>query len=370
MEAFHTGGFVTRKQIFSFTFFCILLLLIWQLGVILSPFFYPIMWALILATTFYPLYRKLLTRLNRRPQLSAAIMTVMVMAMAVLPAVYLIFLGINEAAQAYDTVVQWFRAGRLHEMGVAISQLPVVGRFSQDIFGRLILANSGQLESSVIEGGKVVSSFLLAQGADLAKNAFLFVTDFLVMVFTLFFLFRDGDRYYKSFYAAIPLESQHKTKLFERLDGTISAVMQGTLLTALAQGVTAGLSYWLLGVRFSIFLGALSAVLSLLPFGGTSLVWIPVSIYLFVTGSILKGCIMIGIGAGLVGLLDNLLQPFLIGNKAQLPMLFLFFASLGGLASFGLLGLFLGPIILAVLLETFRIYQDEFQDQPSDLLIK
>jgi predicted PurR-regulated permease PerM len=344
--------------------------LIWQLGVILSPFFYPILWALILATTFYPLYRKLLIRLNRRPQLAAALMTAMVMAIAVLPAVYLIFLGINEAVQAYDQVVQWFRAGRLHELGVAISQLPVVGRFSQDLFGRLILANSGQLESSVIEGGKVISSFLLAQGADLAKNAFLFVTDFLVMVFTLFFLFRDGDRYYKNFYAAIPLEADHKTKIFERMDGTISAVMQGTLLTALAQGVAAGLSYWALGVRFSIFLGALSAILSLLPVGGTSLVWIPVAVYLFVTGSILKGCIMIAIGIGLVGLLDNLLQPFLIGNKAQLPMLFLFFASMGGLASFGLLGLFLGPIILAVLLEIFHIYQDEFQDHPSELLIK
>ncbi|MCE3224659.1 MAG: conserved rane protein of unknown function [Nitrospira sp.] len=361
---------MTRRQIFSFTFFCILLVLIWQLGVILSPFFYPIMWALILATTFYPLYRKLLVRLKHLPQIAAALMTGTVMSIAVLPAIYLIFLGINEAIQAYNTMVQWFRAGRLHEMGVVISQLPLVGRFSQDLFGRLILANSGQLESSVIEGGKVVSSFLLAQGADLAKNAVLFVTDFLVMVFTLFFLFRDGDRYYKNFYAAIPLESDHKNKLFERMDGTISAVMQGTLLTALAQGIAAGVSYWALGVRFAIFLGALSAIFSLLPFGGTSLVWIPVAIYLFVTGSIVKGCIMIGVGVGLVGLMDNLLQPFLIGNKAQLPMLFLFFASLGGLASFGLLGLFLGPIILAVLLETFRIYQDEFQDHPSELLVK
>ena len=361
---------MTRRQIFSFTFFCILVLLIWQLGVILSPFFYPIMWALILTVTFYPLYRKLLVQLNQRSQLAAAVMTVMVLAIAVLPAVYLIFLGINEAVQAYNTVVQWFKAGRLHEIGVMVSQLPVVGRFSQDLFGRLILANSGQLESSVIEGGKVVSSFLLAQGADLAKNAFLFLTDFLVMVFTLFFLFRDGDRYYKNFYAAIPLETDHKTKILERMDGTINAVMQGTLLTALAQGTAAGITYWALGVPFSIFLGALSAMLSLLPFGGTSLVWIPVAIYLFVTGSIVKGCIMIAMGFGLVGLMDNLLQPFLIGNKAQLPMLFLFFASLGGLASFGLLGLFLGPIILAVLLETFRIYQDEFQDQPSELIIK
>ena len=145
--------------------------------------------------------------------------------------------------------------------------------------------------------------------------------------------------------------------------------MQGTLLTALAQGTAAGLTYWVLGVPFAIFLGVLSALFSLLPFGGTSLVWMPVALFLFLSGSVLKGCIMIGVGVGLVGLMDNVLQPFLIGNKARLPMLFLFFASMGGLAAFGLLGLFLGPIILAVLLETFRIYQDEFQDQPGGLLI-
>ena len=108
----------------------------------------------------------------------------------------------------------------------------------------------------------------------------------------------------------------------------------------------------------------------MLPFGGTAIVWIPVALYLFFSGSIIKGLIMIGVGGGLVGLMDNLLQPLLIGTRAQLPMLFLFFASLGGLASFGLLGLFLGPILLAVLLELFRIYREEFQDQPSEILAK
>jgi predicted PurR-regulated permease PerM len=361
---------VTRRQLFSITFFSIVILLTWQLGIILSPFFYPIMWAVILAATFYPLYRRLLIRLHGRQQLAAAVMTTMVMAIAVLPAVYLIYLGIGEAVQAYETAIQWFREGRLRELGESLSQIPIIGRASQEVFGRLILSNSGQLESSLLEGGKVISTFLLAQGADLAKNALVFVTDFLVMVFTLFFLFRDGDHFYHVWYTAIPLEPDHKAKIFERMNGTIGAVMQGTLLTALAQGTAAGLAYWALGVRFSIFLGALSAVLSLLPFGGTSLVWIPVAIYLFITGSVVKGCIMIGVGVGLVGLLDNLLQPFLIGSKAQLPMLFLFFASLGGLASFGLLGLFLGPIILAVLLEAFHIYQDDFQEQPSELLVK
>jgi predicted PurR-regulated permease PerM len=359
---------LTSKQVFSVTFFSILLLLMWQLGIILSPFFYPILWALILATTFYPLYKRLLVRLHNRRHVTAASMTFMVLAIAVLPGTYLMFLGINEAVQAYETTAEWVRTGGMKELAVSMSQLPVVGRASQEVFGRLIVTNSGQFESSVLEGGKVVSSFVLAQGADLVKNAFLFVTDFLVMVFTLFFLFRDGHHYYQSVYAAIPLDPHHKAKMFERMKGTVVAVMQGTLLTAIAQGTTAGLTYWALGVRFSIFLGVVSAVLSFLPIGGTALVWIPIAIYLFVTGSIIKGCVMIAVGVGLVGLMDNLLQPFLIGNKAQLPMLFLFFASVGGLASFGLVGLFLGPIILAVLLEIFRIYQDEFQERPTELI--
>ena len=361
---------MTRRQIFSITFFLILSVLIWQLGIILSPFFYPIMWAVILTATFYPAYMKLLAGLKEQRQLSAIVMTLLVMAMAVVPAVYLIFIGIQEAVQAYETATQWFRDGRLRNIGVAISQLPAIGGITQELFGRLILANSGKLESSFLEGGKVVSTFLLAQGADLAKNALLFVTDFLVMVFTLFFLFRDGDRLYKGLYDAIPLDPDHKAKIFERMDGTIRAVVQGTLVTALAQGTAAGVTYWALGVPFAIFFGAISAILSLLPFGGTAIVWVPVAIYLFVSGSIVKGLIMVTVGAVLIGLMDNVMQPLLIGTKAQLPMLFLFFSSLGGLASFGLLGLFLGPILLAVLLELFRIYREEFQEQPSELLVK
>ena len=361
---------MTRKQIFSVTFFSILLVLVWQLGVILSPFFYPILWAVILTATFYPLHATLLNHFKGRRHITAVLMTSMVMAIAVLPAVYLIFLGINEAVQAYETATQWFREGRLRNVGAAISQLPVVGGWTQELFGRIILSNSGHLESSFLEGGKVVSTFLLAQGADLAKNALLFVTDFFVMVFTLFFLFRDGDRLYKGLYDAIPLDPDHKAKIFERMDGTIKAVVQGTLVTALAQGTAAGVTYWALGVPFSIFFGALSAILSLLPFGGTAIVWVPIAISLFFSGSIVKGIIMVAVGTGLVGLMDNLLQPLLIGTRAQLPMLFLFFTSLGGLASFGLLGLFLGPILLAVVLELFRIYQDEFQDQQSELLVK
>jgi predicted PurR-regulated permease PerM len=189
------------------------------------------------------------------------------------------------------------------------------------------------------------------------------------MLFTLFFLFRDGPHTWVTIFRAIPLEEEHKAKIFERLNTTMKAVVRGTLLTAVAQGATAGVTYYLLGVPFSVFLGALSGLLSLLPVGGTAIVWAPVALYLLLSGAVAKGLILIGVGAVLVGLMDNLLQPLLVGGKARLPVLPLFLASLGGLAYFGFLGLFLGPVLLAVVLVTFVIYQEEYQQQGNGMII-
>jgi predicted PurR-regulated permease PerM len=217
-----------------------------------------------------------------------------------------------------------------------------VGSLSQELVGHLIVVGSGQIETSLLECGKAVSTFLLSQGADFAGNALLLATDFLIMLFTLFFVFRDGAHTCDTIIRAIPLEEKHKAKIFERLDTTMKAVVRGTLLTAVAQGGTAG---------------------------GTAIVWVPVALYLLLSGAVAKGVILIGVGAGLVGLMDNLLQPLLVGGKARLPVLPLFLASFGGLAYFGFLGLFIGPILLAVVLVTFVIYQEEYQQQESDIFI-
>jgi len=185
------------------------------------------------------------------------------------------------------------------------------------------------------------------------------------MLLTLFFLFRDGDRFYEHVYRAIPLEEGHKARLLDRLSTTISAVVRGTLLVALAQGMVAGIAYALLGVPFPVFWGALSALMALMPFGGTALIWGPAALYLFWTAPIWKGVVMLAVGGGLVGLMDNLLYPMIVGSEAKLPVLLLFLASLGGLGSFGLIGLFLGPILLAIVLTAFRIYQEDYQAGPA-----
>jgi predicted PurR-regulated permease PerM len=287
----------------------------------------------------------------------------------VLPAVYGLILAGQQGAEAYQLAAEWLKEGHLKDLGILIAKVPMVGELSQELLGRLIVTGSGQIESSLLEGGKAVSTFLLSQGVDFAKNALILATDFLIMLFTLFFVFRDGSYTYETIFRAIPLEEAHKVKILDRLNTTMKAVVRGTLLTALAQGITAGVTYYLLGIPFSIFLGALSGLLSMLPVGGTAIVWGPVALYLLLSGAVVKGIVLIGVGAGLVGLMDNLLQPLLIGKQAHLPVFPLFLASFGGLAYLGLLGLFLGPILLAVVLEAFAIYQEEFQPGSGNLIL-
>ena len=261
----------------------------------------------------------------------------------------------------------WVQNGGLKQLPAAVSALPFVGNLSQEVIGRFVLAY-GDLQGSLLEGGKAVSAVLLDGVSGLAKNTLDLVTDFFVMLFTLFFFFRDGERLYNAFYDAIPISEGHKAVIFDRLTQTMTGVVRGTLLTALAQGVVAGLAYWALGVPLPVFLGAISALFSLLPFGGTALVWVPVAAYLLWTASLWKMIVMIVVGVGLVGLMDNLLQPLLVGSGADLPVLFLFFASVGGLAYFGFIGLFLGPILLGIAIATFKIYRENYQAPTSQLV--
>ncbi|MFO0773749.1 MAG: AI-2E family transporter [Nitrospiraceae bacterium] len=361
---------MSRRQLFATTFFLIFAVLLYELLRVVSPFVGPLVWAIILATATYPAYRRLRRCCGGQTTLAAVLMTVIVLCAVVLPAMYFVLVAGQQAMELYEQESTWLKNGNLHKLGEFLSGLPGIGTLSQEMAGHLIVEHGGKLESSLMTGGKMVSSFVMAQGADLAANAFFVVTDFVVMLFTLFFMFRDGKDWYGKLYKAIPMEADHKEKLFTRLNTTIKAVVRGTLFTAIAQGIVAGLGFWVLDVPFALFLGVLSGVLSFLPIGGTALVWGPVALFLLISGEVVKALILVGIGAGLVGFMDNLLQPVLVGSEAGLPVLPLFFASLGGMAAYGFLGLFLGPILLAVVMETFRIYQEEYQQEPgSDLVV-
>ncbi len=276
---------MTREQVFALCFFGLLLVLLYQIGIIFRPFLLPVLWAVILARLAFPLQRRL-------------------------------------------------TAG-----------------------------------TSFLQGAKVVSVFLLGQVTDLAKNAFAFTFSCLVMMITLFFLLKDGPQLYQSLYELIPLTDAHKQKFFTRLDRTTMAVIQSLVVTAIVQGLLAGAAYWMLGVPSTLVLTALTALFSFLPLGGTALVWVPVTIYLFWIGPVWKGIVMLAWGAGVVSTIDQVIKPMLIGHGAQLPTLFLFFSILGGLAAYGFIGLLLGPILLAILITAIQIYREDYPSAPAPELV-
>ena len=209
-------------------------------------------------------------------------------------------------------------------------------------------------------GVKELSQLLVGGMGGLLKNTFALVTNFFMMLLILFFLFKDGRQWLAVLYDLIPMEESHKSKILLRLDQTIRAVVKGMLVTAIVQGFLAGMAYLALDVPFPIGLTALTIVLAPIPFGGTGLVWGPVALYLFWMGATGKAVALLGWGIGVVSMVDQFLRPWLIGQDVQIPVLVLVLSVLGGLALYGILGIFIGPIMVSLLMTAVQIYREEY----------
>lgn len=354
---------MTRQQLFGVCFFGVLLFLLYQIALIFRPFLLPVLWAVILAHLTYPIHVRATGLLGDREVLSAGLLTAAIMALGVVPVVMLSVMLVREAGAAYTAVELWIQSGGVARVPDNLAKLPFGGSL-QELIGWVVVSQV-DLAAMLLQSVKTLKGFAVEELAVLAENAFFLAVNFLVMIFTLFFFFKDGARMVQGLYGVIPLEESHKDQIFTRLDQTLRAVVKGILVTALVQGVLAGMAYWTLGSPFPIFLMALTMVLAPLPFGGTALVWGPVALYLYWAGPVWKALAMVAWGVGVVTMVDNVLKPLLIGKGAQLPLLFLFFSILGGLAVYGMIGLFLGPIILSLLNAAIEIYRDEYLDQQA-----
>ena len=350
-----------QHQLFVLAFFLVLLVLFYQIAVIFSPFLVPVLWAIIIARMTNGLYVKLVHLLRGRDTLAAGLLTFAIMFLVIFPILSLTVLLVQETTIAYRSVVEWVQAGGMKQLPEYLGKIPLAGRFIQEQLGTFVVAGSGY-EGSIAEGTKTVGTFLLTQISGLARDAVSLTIDLCIMLFTLFFFYKDGRGLFWRLYHLLPLEERHKEKVFNRLNSAMAAVVKGVLATSFLQAVLAGGAYVVLGVPFALVLAAITALLSLLPIGGTALVWVPVAGYLFVSGPIWKGIAMVAWGGlVVVGLIDNILKPLFIGHGTQLPTLFLFFSILGGLAAYGFIGVFLGPILLAILLTAIHIYEEEYQ---------
>ncbi|HZS12066.1 MAG TPA: AI-2E family transporter, partial [Nitrospirales bacterium] len=308
---------MTQRQLFAVVFFAVLAVLLYQIAIIFRPFLMPLFWAMVLAHITFPAHERLTQELRGRATLSAALLTVMILILCIVPVVMLTVVLIQEATTAYDQIDAWVKAGGLKTVPAMLERLPFGASRLQPLLGRLIVSQA-DVQNAVLQNVRGLSAFLLSQLTDLAANAFFVIANFLVMMFALFFFFRDGRRMYAQLYRIVPLDDAHKAKIFARLDVTVTAVVKGLLITALIQGALAGMAYAVLEVPFPVFLMGLTTLLAPLPVGGTSLVWGPVTIYLFLTEPFWKSVAMAAWGVGVVTMADNVVRPWLIGKDAQL----------------------------------------------------
>ena len=356
---------MTRQQLFAAFFFAVFLFLLAQLYSLFSAFLVPLIWTIIFVLTFYPLYTLLLSLLRERRTLASLVMTVFIIHLVAVPVFSLSSVLASQVVEFYTKVQEAVQSGEAQGF-LAKWQETYPGQLWMK-WGPSIATSEIDLPNLALKGANTVSQYIVGKATDIARNLFVFVFDFLIMSFSLFFLFRDGEGLYKTLRDLIPMEPGHKDAIFHQFYETVSAVVQGMLATAVAQGILAGIGFWALGMPFAFFLACASALFSLQPIGGAALVWLPCALYLGFAGSWIKAVILIGYGALIISSVDNIIKPLIIGGRTKLPTLFLFFGILGGLQTYGFLGIFLGPVVLATIVAFVKIYQEEYGREPATL---
>lgn len=320
---------------------------------VLYVFLVPVAWAVILVYVTWPVYRRLRHYLYGHPLGSALLMTVVLGAAFVLPALWLIALLRAELPLAYQTAAAAFAQGP-YVLPDFIAQIPWLGPELQRLLDQLA-GEPAALREQLATWVEPWIGELAAILGDIGRNAIKFG----IALVTAFFLYRDGEG------------ALHQTRrilhrfLGERayaylttIGATLRAVLYGLVLTALAQGFLAGLGYWAAGVKAPVLLGAVTAVMALIPFA-PPLVWGSVGIWLLLTGETFAGIGLLLWGALVVSWVDNLVRPLVISTATRIPFLLVMFGVLGGIAAFGLVGLFFGPVIIAILLAVWREWLEE-----------
>jgi predicted PurR-regulated permease PerM len=349
---------MTRQQLFAAFFFAVFVFLLYQFYLMFEAFLGPLTWAALLALIFYPLQVRLTRVLRGRNSVAAFLLTTIVILVVIVPTVFLTVLLANESVALYQRSAELLASGQLEQLFERVKAstparawkviLPVLQAWNVDVAGLAVKA------------ANALSGFLVSQATDIAKNVATFVMDFFLTTFALFFFFRDGARMIGAIRDSLPMEAEHKDVVFTRLYETLSAVVHGTLATAAAQGVLAGVGFAVAGVPFAVFLGCASAFAALLPFGAP-IVWGLVALYLGFTGFVARAILLSVWGTVVVGTVDNVIRPLIIGGATEIPTILLFFGILGGLQAYGFLGIFLAPAVIAILVAFVRIYEEQYR---------
>jgi predicted PurR-regulated permease PerM len=323
-------------------------------GWVLLPYYGAVFWGVVLAIIFSPLYRRLVARWHGKPNLAAVVTLLVILVIVVLP-LALVGAALVQEATAFYRRVQSGEVDFARYFGQIVSVLPEWIRNLLQRFGVFDMAALQQKVTALAgEGSKAITSRAL----DIGQNTLDLIVSFFVCMYLTFFLLRDGAGIARRVWAAIPLDPGSKRRLFAKLATVIRATVKGNILVAAAQGALGGLAFWYLDVRGAVLWAVLMAFLSLLPAVGAALVWLPVALFLLASGQVGHGIGLIVFGTVVIGLVDNLLRPVLVGKDIRMPDYLVLISTIGGMAIFGLNGFVIGPVIAAIFLSAWGIFAE------------
>ncbi len=310
------------------------------------------MWGVIIALMFSPLFRWMLLRLWHQRTLAALVTLCVALVIVVLPLAIVTTLVAMEASGGYARI----QSGEWRPSRYFYAWFAMLPGWALAGLDRIGLANLDALQQRLDAGLAQGIQWIAANTLNIGQNTLGFVVSLVITLYLAFFLIRDGEQMVLELRRAIPLAPSHQQVLIEKFTTVIRATVKGSLLVAVIQGGLGGLAFWFLGVGEAFLWGVLMAFLSLLPVLGSALVWLPMVLYFLATGAVWQGLVLLAFGALVIGLLDNVLRPILVGRDTHMPGYLVMMATLGGITVFGLNGLVLGPVIAAVFIAAWHIY--------------
>lgn len=344
-----------RKLITTLLAFSFALLLFYLLFLITAPFLAMLVWAAAIGSITHSIYKKLLLSCNGRDKTASFIMTASVVLAFILPLIGLIFTLSREAAQAYQYLeISTFNSGSIPN----IMSHPAVAVWLDKL--KPLTAPFGlSLETMILPAIRQGVSYLLNYSTEIVKNFFVFLIKLVLLIIALFFVYKDGSSFLEKLWLATGVDEKLKNTICETVSRVLGAVMYGIILTCIVQGTLGGLGFWAVGLPSPFLFGTLMAICAPIPIIGTAIFWLPGAIYLLIQGKTVAGVILMIWGALAVSSIDNVIRPLFISGKSKLHLLVIIIGVLGGIVAFGITGVVIGPIILALFIVFLEVYQQE-----------
>jgi predicted PurR-regulated permease PerM len=337
-----------QRKVFLFLLAAVTAAFFW----ILLPFFGAVLWAVALAILFTPLYKRLLKRMPGRHNLAALATLTICLVIVIIPVAMVTVSLVQEASE----VTQRIRTGEINFGRYFQQVLGVVPQWLLNLLDRFGLGNVEGMLSRVAQGAAQTGQLVATQALSIGQNTFDFLVSFALMLYMLYFLLRDGTALSKTVREALPMARPHTHFLLNKFTTVIRATIKGNVAVAIVQGALGGLAFWVLDVQGALLWAVLMAFLSLLPAVGAALIWLPVAIYFLATGHLWEGVGLIVFGVVVIGLVDNVLRPIMVGKDTQMPDYIVLMSTVGGMALFGVNGFVIGPVVAALFMATWDLF--------------